>query len=224
MTKPTNNRLKLVLALTFVVASLFVLSVQLANSHNNKPTPTAPVEKPVEKQNPTPVAQPEATPAIADEPTPMPAPAASKPAPTPAPQPAPEPPRPTVFSGGMNGGIISLVNDVRARAGLNPVYEHSLLNQSALIEANTLCAADKWAHGDFGGIIASVGYQYHSAGENLANNFSTAGGIVNAWTNSPSHYAQMTGNYVDIGSAVITCPNFQGKENILLIVNHFGRR
>jgi len=182
------------------------------------------------KATPIPVIEKPATVVIAPEPEPAPNPhrIRTEPAPTPAVtvQPAPPvaPPRPAVFSGGMAGELIASINAVRANAGLAPVYEDGQLNQSALIEANTLCSSNVWAHGDYAGIMLSIGYNYLSAGENLAKNFVTSAGVINGWTNSPSHYANMVGDYVDAGMAVITCNNYQGRDSTLLIVSHFGKR
>jgi len=64
--------------------------------------------------------------------------------------------------------------------------------------------------------IVSSGYQYKTAGENLAKGFDTSSGVVAGWMESPTHKANVLGDYTDVGFAV-TNGILMGSETTLIV-------
>ncbi|MBT3369059.1 MAG: hypothetical protein HN416_18090, partial [Nitrospina sp.] len=69
--------------------------------------------------------------------------------------------------------------------------------------------------------LREVGYDYKVAGENLAMGFTTAEEVVQAWKDSPTHYANIIdGEFNDFGIGIET-----GKYNkipTVYVAAHFG--
>lgn len=122
--------------------------------------------------------------------------------------------------------IITLVNQKRTEANLQPLSLSDQLSIAATAKGNDMFAKDYWAHVSPTGttpwaFINASGYQYVYAGENLARNFNTAGEVVTAWMNSPTHRANiLKPEYKDIGLAVIN-GRLNG-EDTTLVVEEFG--
>jgi uncharacterized protein YkwD len=123
--------------------------------------------------------------------------------------------------------VISLTNNQRAAAGLSALKENSLLSKAAGLKANDMFEKDYWAHFAPDGtspwyFFGLVGYQYVWAGENLAKDFSTSQGVVNAWMGSAGHKANiLNSNFSEIGLAVVN-GNLSG-EDTTLVVQLFGK-
>lgn len=105
-------------------------------------------------------------------------------------------------------GLVSDTNVARQQAGLPPLQVNEKLNQAAFMKANDMLAHNYWAHVSPTGVtpwkwLTDTGYDYDSAGENLAKNFPDAQSTVNAWMASPTHRANVLGDtYKDVGFAV----------------------
>lgn len=105
-------------------------------------------------------------------------------------------------------GLVSDTNAARKQAGLPDLQVNEKLNQAAFLKANDMLAHNYWAHVSPSGVtpwkwLTDVGYNYDSAGENLAKNFPDAQSTVDAWMASPTHRANVLGNtYKDVGFAV----------------------
>ena len=89
-----------------------------------------------------------------------------------------------------------LVNEVRVRNGLPKLSEKNILNRSSTSRASDMAANEYFSHvgpnnRGLSYFLNKVGYNYLSAGENLAMGFSDAKGMVSAWVNSPTHYANL---------------------------------
>jgi hypothetical protein len=116
----------------------------------------------------------------------------------------------------------SLSNTQRRNNGLSNYSLNSQLNSAALAKANHMIANNYWAHVAPDGttpwyFITNAGYDYQSAGENLAKGFSTSSGVVNGWMNSPSHRANvLSGTYRDVGYAAVNGV-LQGSETTLVV-------
>lgn len=123
--------------------------------------------------------------------------------------------------------IISLTNNERASFGLQTLSENSALNNAAVLKAKDMFQKNYWAHYGPDGtspwyFFGLVGYQYAAAGENLARDFATSEGVVNAWMNSPGHRANiLNSNFTEIGVGVVN-GNLQG-EDTTLVVQLFGK-
>src|SRR4030042_6379343 len=123
--------------------------------------------------------------------------------------------------------IIRLTNVERANAGLGQLKGNSALDKAAELKANDMFNKDYWAHFAPDGtspwyFFGLVSYQYSWAGENLARDFATSGGVVAAWMASSGHRANiLNANFSEIGGAVVN-GNLEG-EDTTLVVQLFGK-
>ena len=122
--------------------------------------------------------------------------------------------------------LLQDTNAKRAEAGLSALSLNETLSQAAAGKAADMFANNYWAHTSPQGktpwdfIIAS-GYKYTLAGENLAKNFQTSSGVVNAWMESPTHKANIVkSGYKDVGFAVVN--GVLNGEETTLVVQMFG--
>ncbi len=124
--------------------------------------------------------------------------------------------------------LLILTNEQRASNGLGKLTYNPELAAAAAAKAQDMFAKGYWAHFGPNGespwnFILGSGYQYDSAGENLAKNYATSEDVVNAWMNSPTHRDNIVKpNYQDIGFAVVN-GTLQGEETTL-VVQMFGSR
>ena len=166
------------------VLQRFQVVVRPAPTGTASPTPS-----------PTPV--PEPTPTATPSPTPPPTP--QRPEPPPVPSPAPQPRGHA--DPAAAAAVYALTNELRASSGLPPLAANSALNRSAGGYAAVLAENDWFSHeGPDGSTMGSRaeaagygGWKYLS--ENLYRGFygDTAEAIVQAWADSPGHYANMMG-------------------------------
>lgn len=118
--------------------------------------------------------------------------------------------------------IISLSNAQRTNQGMSPLSYNAQLTSAAQAKAQDMFANGYWAHTSPSGktpwyFITNAGYSYSTAGENLAKDFSTSSGVVNAWMNSSSHRANIiNSSYVHTGVAVVNGV-FNGKETTIVV-------
>lgn len=124
--------------------------------------------------------------------------------------------------------VIRLTNERRIQAGLGALEENGTLSSAALAKGNDMLAKGYWAHSAPDGtppwsFFNQFGYKYRYAGENLARDFSSPGGAVEAWMASPTHKENiLNGNYKEIGIGVIE-GNLSGVDTTI-IVQFFGTR
>lgn len=100
--------------------------------------------------------------------------------------------------------IVKLTNEVRVDRGLPALMVVTKLETSSQNKANDMAKKEYFAHTQNNQTVSawlkSAGYEYETAGENLAVGYSTAQDIVNAWKNSPAHYANLIDtDFVDLG-------------------------
>lgn len=122
--------------------------------------------------------------------------------------------------------LLSGTNAKRAEAGLSPVTLNETLSRAAAAKASDMFANNYWAHNSPSGktpwdFIIAAGYRYTLAGENLAKNFQTSDGVVDAWMNSPTHRANIVkSGYKEVGFAVVN--GVLSGEETTLVVQMFG--
>jgi hypothetical protein len=98
------------------------------------------------------------------------------------------------------------------------------LDSAAQTKANDMAARDYWSHNTPDGktpwtFIAAAGYQYQTAGENLAYGFGTAGDTITGWMNSPEHRANiLNSSYRDVGFGIVNIPSYQNSGPETLVV------
>ncbi|MEK7577167.1 MAG: CAP domain-containing protein [Patescibacteria group bacterium] len=122
--------------------------------------------------------------------------------------------------------LLADTNAKRQAAGLSTLSLNGNLSQAAAAKAADMFANNYWAHNSPNGktpwdFIIGSGYKYTLAGENLAKNFQTSGGVMEAWMNSPTHRENIVkSGYREVGFAVINGV-LQGEETTL-VVQMFG--
>jgi uncharacterized protein YkwD len=88
----------------------------------------------------------------------------------------------------MRAAVVCLVNQQRAIHSLPSLLVSSKLNTSAQNWNQWMVSTGNFTHGShFAGRISAVGYDWQTAGENIATGFGTPRQVVNAWMASPDH-------------------------------------
>jgi len=122
--------------------------------------------------------------------------------------------------------LTKLVNAERTAAGLTALSTNAALTRAAQAKANDMAAKGYFAHTtpdgkSFSHWVVNAGYAYKSAGENLAQGFSTESGTVGAWMNSPGHRTNiMASKFSETGIAVAS-GTYNGK-SVIFVVQMFG--
>ncbi len=122
--------------------------------------------------------------------------------------------------------LIEMANTARQSCGFQPLKENPVLSQAAYLKAEDMIEKGYFAHYSPEGTtpwywLEKSGYNYSSAGENLAIGFSESEQVHIAWMNSSSHKKNILNpNYQEIGIAVLR-GNFQGSQTAL-VVQYFG--
>lgn len=122
--------------------------------------------------------------------------------------------------------IIELTNEQREKESLGDLTINVELEKAATMKAEHMFAHDYWAHIAPDGttpwfFIKQEGYEFQSAGENLARDFDNSEGVVEAWMNSPTHRENiLTKQYQEIGVAVVN--GTLGGQETTLVVQLFG--
>lgn len=92
--------------------------------------------------------------------------------------------------------IIQLTNQIRSNLGLDLLTENLKLTQAAFQKAEDMLVNQYFAHvgpdhASLATWLTRVNYNYATAGENLAMGFANSQEVVNGWTRSKTHYANM---------------------------------
>lgn len=105
----------------------------------------------------------------------------------------------------------------------------SQLNAAAQAKANDMVQKNYWSHVTPSGeqpwqFITAEGYNYQSAGENLAYGFADSTDVLSAWMASTEHRANiLDGNYQNVGFGIANSPNFQGAGPTTVVVAEYGQ-
>lgn len=118
-------------------------------------------------------------------------------------------------------------NASRVANGLGAMTLNSQLNNAAQAKAQNMADNNYWAHVAPDGtqpwyFFEAAGYSCQGAGENLAYGFDTSFAVNQGWMNSPSHRANILGDYVDVGYGFVNAPSYQGGE-YTIVVAHYGK-
>jgi uncharacterized protein YkwD len=90
----------------------------------------------------------------------------------------------------MRAAVVCLVNQQRRRHGLPALAASDQLNRSAQGWTGTMVLTGQFTHGPgnaFAARISAAGYNWQTAGENIATGFSTPRAVVAAWMASTDH-------------------------------------
>lgn len=121
--------------------------------------------------------------------------------------------------------LVKLTNQQRSLVGAKFLTTNELLAKAAYDKAQAIFSAQTFQHnfGDrkFSAWIKDAEYNYTFVGENLAMDFITTEGVIDAWLNSPTHKDNLLNTYfTEVGIAVVK-GEWQGR-NTTLIVQIFG--
>jgi len=138
----------------------------------------------------------------------------------------------TVFASDITPANVEyLVNSERTYYGLPPLKVDPKLNSAAALKTKDMITRNYFEHFAFGltpwDFIKQSDYNYLYAGENLAMNFQTSEGMVNAWMQSPLHRANILNpDYTDMGIGVVKGAFTENGqlEDTIIVDNMFGRR
>ncbi|MFA6486188.1 MAG: CAP domain-containing protein [Candidatus Magasanikbacteria bacterium] len=104
--------------------------------------------------------------------------------------------------------IIAYTNEIRERQGLPTMSETVVLDRSAGAKALDMASNGYFAHEgpkqrNLAYFLGKAGYDYETAGENLAMGFADAREVVDAWVKSPTHLANLIDkDFTDLGIGI----------------------
>ncbi|MFA6427598.1 MAG: CAP domain-containing protein [Candidatus Magasanikbacteria bacterium] len=122
--------------------------------------------------------------------------------------------------------ILELTNGIRAREGLPALKPQTKLTASSELKADDMAQKSYFEHESPDGRrladwLDDVGYIYKVAGENLAMGFTDAEDLVDAWVESPTHYANLIDKeYTEFG--IGTKAGVFDKTPTVYVAQHFG--
>jgi serralysin len=120
--------------------------------------------------------------------------------------------------------LLDLVNQERAKAGLNPLILSQKLDEAADKYAEKMATGDFFSHTDpisgsnVAKRVSDEGYQWTRVGENIAAGYATAEAVFQGWMNSAGHRANILNpNYTHMGVGYHYLTNDTGNVNY----NHY---
>ncbi len=115
--------------------------------------------------------------------------------------------------------VVDLVNQERQNAGCPPVTMDDRLRAAAQGHSEDMALNDFFSHiGSDGSLpwdrITAQGYDFSTAGENIAAGYTSPQEVMNAWMNSPGHRANILDcDFTDIGVGYYYLRNDTGEVN-----------
>jgi len=108
----------------------------------------------------------------------------------------------------MRNAVVCLINEQRSERKLPILHEQPQLERSAQSWTNTMVRQNSFTHGtDFSNRISAAGYDWQTAGENIASGFATPQAVVDAWMASPGHCRNILDpQYASVGTGVSSSP------------------
>jgi hypothetical protein len=131
-------------------------------------------------------------------------------------------PRSKLFGIVLVSALVDGTNAARTAANVPTLTENALLDVAAQDKANDMVANNYFAHTSPAGItpwywFGKVGYDFSSAGENLAVNFSDSSDVTTAWLDSAEHRANiLNAGFTEIGMATAQ-GTYQGHTAIYVV-------
>ena len=110
--------------------------------------------------------------------------------------------------------VVKLVNQERAAYGLEPLSISSELCAGARLKSEDMQKNNYFSHtsptyGTAFDLMKSLGISYHTAGENIAQGYTTPSAVVEAWMNSEGHRANiLSSTYTSIGVGYVAEGNY----------------
>jgi uncharacterized protein YkwD len=101
--------------------------------------------------------------------------------------------------------ILNLVNEERAKVGADPLQINEQLDQAADLHSQDQASINTMSHtgsngSDMGSRVQDTGYQYSTAGENVAAGYPDAEAVMAGWMGSDGHRENILDpNFEDLG-------------------------
>lgn len=120
--------------------------------------------------------------------------------------------------------LLTDTNNERLRGHEDQLQLNAKLSAAAQSKANDMAAKNYWSHTSPDGrtpwkFIAASGYDYYTAGENLAYGFSNAENTVAGWMNSREHRDNVLNpDYTEVGFGIVPADNFMGHGRATIVV------
>lgn len=130
-----------------------------------------------------------------------------------------------------SGNVLKLINNERASRGIPKLQENPDLDHAAVLKTKDMLNRNYFEHYAYGlapwDFIHISGYDYLYAGENLAMDFHTSEGMVNAWMNSAAHRDNILNpDFTETGLGVVK-GEFEENgsyKSTVMVTNMFGRK
>jgi len=125
--------------------------------------------------------------------------------------------------------LLQSTNTARVADGEGSLVANNALDAAAQAKAQNMVAENYWSHVSPNGtqpwqFISQAGYQYQTAGENLAYGYSSGSAVVSAWMNSAEHRANiLDANYKDVGFGIANATNFRGTGPETIVVAMYAQ-
>lgn len=125
--------------------------------------------------------------------------------------------------------LLSGTNTQRTNNGVATLALNGKLASAAQAKADDMVARNYWSHATPDGkqpwtFVVAAGYQYTSAGENLAYGFMTSGDTITGWMNSAPHKANLLStNFTEVGFGIANSPDYVGDGPQTVIVAMYGK-
>lgn len=119
--------------------------------------------------------------------------------------------------------VLELVNEERAKVGLDPLEADSTLDEAADIRVKELVTS--FSHTRPNGtdpftVLDELGYSYSAAGENIAAGQSSPAAVVESWMNSEGHRANiLSPDYTKLGVGYCKASDIYGHYWVQLFSN-----
>jgi uncharacterized YkwD family protein len=119
---------------------------------------------------------------------------------------------------GFQQRVVELVNQERAKVGLNPVVPMDDLTKVAQVKAEDMATNNYFSHtsptyGSPFDMMKQFGINYSHAGENIAMGYSTPEKVMEGWMNSEGHKKNILNpNFTEIGVGFTTNGNYWVQE------------
>jgi uncharacterized protein YkwD len=115
-------------------------------------------------------------------------------------------------TGGFDAQLLFLVNTARRQNSLREMTIDVRLNAAAQAHSQDQARMQRMSHtgsdgSTFAPRITCAGYRWFSGAENVAEGFTTAQTVFNAWMNSPGYRANILSNNVHMGAGLATGGN-----------------
>lgn len=125
--------------------------------------------------------------------------------------------------------LLKATNAERLKNNEPALTLNAQLSAAAQAKAEDMVQKNYWSHNSPDGktpwtFIDAAGYQYRSAGENLAYGFSNANESIAGWMGSPEHRANILDpSYQNVGFGVVSSPDYVGDGPETVVVAEYGQ-